>query len=457
MSLRQNLSLVPILGAVLLTASSAWATGEAINGFPNWEERVMHEWTNRARCDPQVEMLKCGAACGEGACYTTASAPVSWSEKLNHAARFHSDNMGAMGFFSHSSACTLVPNLDALYPGSCRGAAACACVGGVAACNPTCTGPFQRIPLFGASGSGEIIASGGDPDGAFYQWLFEGYNKPTCGYDQGPPTNGHRYNILMAGPSVGYGAGAGPSVGDFGGGGSPAKLVSGAHYPRQAASVEAWANWYDAAGPSSALVNVDGTCTPMTLGRGTVTNGAYAAALTGVGSGCHRYFFLFTDATKGIVTYPTTGSLGIGAGACADWDSTRPSTGAGCECTPQCAGKTCGDDACGGSCGNCAGATTCQAGQCVGAADAGPPPVNDSGAPPPKDAGPPRADAGVDDELVVGRRVAGADLTAPQGCACDVAGPRTSASAGWSAALGGLGLLGALGCRRRARRPRRPA
>ena len=124
--------------AVLFVAPAALANGEAINGFPNWQERVMLEWTNRARCDPQVEMTACGGNCPEKACYTPI-APVGWSEKLNHAARFHSDNMKAIGFFNHPSACTLVNNIDALYPGTCQGAASCACVGGTATCTPTCT------------------------------------------------------------------------------------------------------------------------------------------------------------------------------------------------------------------------------------------------------------------------------------------------------------------------------
>ena len=102
--------------------------------------------------------------------------------------------------------------------------------------------------------------------------------------------------------------------------------------PRQAASVDAWASWYDTAGPMSALINVDGTCTAMSLQRGVVTHGAYKATLTNVASGCHRYFFLFKDSGGNIVTYPTTGSLGIGpAGSCADWDTSRPATGAGCD------------------------------------------------------------------------------------------------------------------------------
>jgi len=45
----------------------AFAVGESVNGFPNWEERVLHEWTNRARSDPQVEMIACGANCGDAA------------------------------------------------------------------------------------------------------------------------------------------------------------------------------------------------------------------------------------------------------------------------------------------------------------------------------------------------------------------------------------------------------
>ena len=36
-----------------------------------------------------------------------------------------------------------------------------------------------------------------------------------------------------------------------------------------------------------------------------------------------------------------------------------------CECTPNCSGKTCGSDGCGGSCGSCAAGTACSGGQCV--------------------------------------------------------------------------------------------
>lgn len=404
----------------VLACCDALANGEAVGGFPNWQERVMHEWTNRARADPQVEMQACGTACSEAACYTPKP-PLPWSEKLNHAARFHSDEMAAQGYFAHDSKCALVTNINTLYPGTCQGAASCACQ---ASGSPTAWN--ARVGLFGANAAGEIIASGTDPNGAFYQWLYESFNQPTCAYVQGPPTNGHRWNILMSGPAIGYGAGSGASVGDFGnGGGTATKLVSGSHYPRMGATVNAWASWYDTAGPMQALINVDGTCSAMTLGRGSVTNGAYTKALTGLASGCHRYFFLFKDSTGATITYPTTGSLGIGAaGTCADWDTSRPSTGAGCMCTPQCSGKVCGDDGCGGSCGDCGGGTCGNDGQCMFADDAGPDAPGTTGG----------GDAGVNPEMGDGG-----------GCGC------ASGDGGGLSLLGGAGVVAVALRRRRTR------
>lgn len=410
----------------VLACGDAAANGEAINGFPNWQERVMHQWTNRARADPQVEMMACGAACSEGACYTPKP-PLPWSQNLNRAARFHSDEMAAQGYFAHDSRCAVVANINTIYPGTCQGAAACACQASGAN-----TSWSARVGLFGASPSGEIIASGSDPNGAFYQWLYETFNQTTCAYVQGPPTNGHRWNILMAGPAIGYGAGSGASVGDFGnGGGAATKLVSGAHYPRMGATVNAWASWYDTAGPMQALINVDGTCSAMTLGRGSVTNGAYTRALTGLQTGCHRYFFLFKDSTGATITYPTTGSLGIGpAATCADWDTSRPPTGAGCMCTPDCAGKACGDDGCGGSCGDCAAGGTCVANQCAFANDAGVDAPDTSG-----------GDAGGDGD----GGTTNPGMGDGGGCGC-----ASSDGGGWSL-LGGLGVL-VLALRRRTTR-----
>ncbi len=284
--------------------------GESINGFPNWSERVILEWMNRARVDPKTELAGCGTACGDAACYK-ATGPLVWSEPLNHSARFHSDEMARQGYFAHNSACAIVTNIDALYPVACDASASCACTAG----SPSVW--TERIALFGAGATGEIIAGTGDPNRAFYLWLYEP-SDANCGFG----ANGHRWLILNSQGGVGVGATAN-AVGDFSVGDAPYKIPSAAHYPKQAATVALWANWYDTAAPKSANAVVDGKCTTMSLQRGTPQNGAWSASAAGVGSGCHRYYFSFVDASGVEFTYPTTGSLGIGDASCDDWNTTR--------------------------------------------------------------------------------------------------------------------------------------
>ncbi|HVS33526.1 MAG TPA: hypothetical protein VMS98_18975 [Thermoanaerobaculia bacterium] len=295
--------------------------GEGINGFPNWSERVIHQWMNRARVDPQYEMSRCPSGfCGEGRCYT-AKPPLAWSEALNRAARFHSDEMLHQGYFAHDSKCVINPAIDSLYPAGCNGAASCACVGGTIGCNGgQCTSWDQRVAMFGARPTGEIVAGGFDPNVSFYAWLFEPAPNPACGFNA---QNGHRYLILESLGSVGVGVSGGPAVGDFSTGVAPGRIPSGSHYPKQAGSVEVWANWFDGSAPRSASVVVDGGCVPMKLARGSGQNGAWTANVSGAGSGCHRYYFSFIDSTGAEVTYPATGSLGIGGASCADWDPSR--------------------------------------------------------------------------------------------------------------------------------------
>src|SRR5262245_22021461 len=92
-----------LLGAA---ATLAHGYGESQNGFPSWNERVILEWINRARVEPQIEMTACGARCGEAACYAPI-APLLWDYKLNRAARYHADEMAMQGYFNHTSACTV--------------------------------------------------------------------------------------------------------------------------------------------------------------------------------------------------------------------------------------------------------------------------------------------------------------------------------------------------------------
>ncbi len=262
-------------------------------------------------------------------CYTPQG-PLIWDANAGRSARYHSAEMGLQNFFAHDSACTLVSNLNSLYPGNCGGSVSCACVGGLGMCNPACTAWNARIGLFGASAYGEIIAAGySDANSAFYAWLWEQSTSTSCSFSS---ANGHRWLILKASSAVGtgYQSGSGPYnryyTGDFADSNSPIpKIPSGTHYPQQAGSIDFWANWYDSAPPQSAAVNVDGICHPMTLQRGSAANGAYAAlGIAGLGSGCHHYFFTFHDSSGNEVTYPSSGSYGIGLTACNDWDLSRP-------------------------------------------------------------------------------------------------------------------------------------
>ncbi|MCA9660651.1 MAG: hypothetical protein KC486_20080 [Myxococcales bacterium] len=359
-------SLAPVvLGLALgLLATDAAAEGEKIDGYPSWAERVHLELTNRARVDPQVEMDQCGDNCTEAACYEVKP-PLYLSRKNSRAARFHAAHMEKLGYFGHTSKCTLAPDIGDTWENGCDGAASCSCVGGEPVCNPSCTNPQGRVGLFGGGYFGEIIAGGSSPNQAFYLWLYESAGgNDACMFTQ---DNGHRWLLLTSNGGVGFGV-DGYHVGDFGSADADekGKIASGAHWPRAGNTVEAWANWYDQAAPSQALINVDGSCEAMSLGRGAAANGAYKAEVTGVGQGCHRYYFVFEDSEGNKVTYPSTGSLGIGAeGACEDWTEERPPLGPGCDCAPSCGGKECGDDGCGGSCGDCGPGESCDGSMCV--------------------------------------------------------------------------------------------
>ncbi len=293
------------------TFATSLRAGESINSFPNWAERVLLEWMNRARVDPQVEMKTCGSACGDAACYKPV-APLAWDEALNHSARFHADEMTRQHYLAHDSQCAVVPNINSLYPVACDASVSCACGSGF----PTTW--TSRVALFGNGATGEIIAGTGDPNTAFTLWMYEVSAGPSCGFG----SNGHRWLILNSSGAVGAGA-SGNAVGDFGGIATPYRIPSAAHYPKQAATVALWANWYDTAAPKAANAVVDGKCSSMTLQRGSQQNGAWTVNANGVGSGCHRYYFSFIDSTGAEVTYPTTGSLGIGDGSCDDWNSSR--------------------------------------------------------------------------------------------------------------------------------------
>ena len=360
-----------------MNSSSVLAYGEPENGFPSWEERMVQVMTNRSRSDPQADLADC-SGCAEKACYTPVP-PTMYDYNLNRSARFHCANLSACSCgLQHNSPCTLVSDISTLYdPGPCDGSASCACEGGTCDCGGG-TEWNARISMFGTSPSAENAAGDpGDPKSVFYMWLWEGDSDTSCGWRM---SNGHRANILGGGNGrLGVGQSSGYYVQDFSGGSPDHKIAAGAHYPNNApGEVEFMANWYDTTGPGFASVNIDGTCHAMALERGSDANGSYLYGGT-VGGTCPRYYFIFKDASGAQVTYPDTGSFGIGSG-CEDWTEDRPAAGEGCDCAPSCGGKICGDNGCGGSCGDCDPGYQCSAaGQCVQLpADETPDPVSDA-------------------------------------------------------------------------------
>lgn len=337
------------------------AHGEPVNGFPSWYERTILVLTNEARSDPQTALTPCSDdACPERACYDGPRQPVYWDLNLNRASRFHADNLTKTGAgMQHDSPCDLSPTIGEDYPDTCDGSAACACLGGEVSCAGACPRFNARVGLFGVGSYAENIAWFGDPVDVFHAWLFENASEAAC---QWTYDKGHRWNILNGDLStLGVGADNAYTVQDFGYGSHAEKIVAATHYPRAGSNITFMLNWRDSVGPTSAMVDVGGTCQPLSLTVGEAGNGTYTA--TAAVSGCTKYFFIAEDAQGNEIHYPTTGSFAIGCDE--EYTTDRPAAGAGCSCTPSCAGKVCGDDGCGGSCGACSGANqTCTEFQC---------------------------------------------------------------------------------------------
>lgn len=333
------LSLGSTLAAPPTTPRSDY--GEPNGVFPNWEERAMAQLTNRARVEPSTELAGClPDRCREAACYSPA-APLFWSANLNRAARFHSTSLTAMGFWGHETPCILLPDISTRYPGTSNGSRASSCTD-----DPGFMYFWQRTTLFGTTANGENIAMGYSPIGVFYAWLHETTSQSSCGYYYGSPydTNGHRYSILEKGAGLGVGySPQGFYTQDFGDFINPfPKIPSGSHWTASGQrdpspgdnAVEFWANWYDNAGPTTSTVVLDNVSYAMTRNRGTNANGAYKATVNNVSTGCHTYYFSFTDSSQSIVRYPTIGNLGFGPG-CPDYSGgiTAPSAPTGVSAT----------------------------------------------------------------------------------------------------------------------------
>ncbi|HUB07306.1 MAG TPA: CAP domain-containing protein [Myxococcales bacterium] len=357
------------------------SVGVPQNGFPNWAERTDLVLSNRARADPQTELASCASSdCPDHACYSPAP-PLVWDYELNLSARLHVTNLvAADSMLQHPSPCLLVSNIASIWPSSCDGSPSCACQGGQSVCNcSTCscdttqascvTQPFTRIQLFNPNGCAENIAAGyTDPQAAVEGWLTEQCSwTGTCGFQTCTTgENGHRYNILdPTNTSMGAGAVVTSSSSacyqgewdsqDFAcGNATIPKLVAGSHFPQTGTQLTFWANWYDTAPPSSAQLDVDGTCSPMTVDRGSGGNATYTWAGT-LASGCHSYVFEFTDSTGVSYEVPSAGAYQAGDGCTADYVTAAPTACNGVVAGTTGSGGTSGSGTTGSSTG---GSTT---------------------------------------------------------------------------------------------------
>lgn len=309
--------LTAIALSVLSSVASAQQRGVPRDGYPNWAERVMQVHFNRSRAEPTGDPKAC--------LQSTVRPPLLDAWELDRAARFQSTNLAKTGCFQHDSPCLLVSDISARFPpyGTCDGSASCACTNApqcLSDCPASlCTQTFERVALFGMSGTGEIIARGQrSPRAAHRSWMMSA---------------GHCAIILGSATRVGTGWFENHWTGNFGSGTAPTGPVAGGHevgtsngqfLSSTAQTVEFRVNVHDPAGaPKAVTLNVAGSCSAMTLERGTDTNGTWLATASLAGPECRRYAFLVEDAGGTVRRLPESGSYGLGTSTtgCPDWDS----------------------------------------------------------------------------------------------------------------------------------------
>ncbi|HXI60817.1 MAG TPA: CAP domain-containing protein [Polyangia bacterium] len=258
--------------------------GQPVGDYPNYDERVALYATNRARVDPTAE----------GWPAYPAQPPMQWQVDLNRSARAHSLDMRDTPCFQHNS---------------CDGTDAFVRV------KTFYTGPWMSL--------GENISAGQSVSDGFiavHNWLYE------IGATSGE--TGHRDNIFSAKFTlVGNGFVPGGTkfqnywTQDFVGTNvTRPRMGDGIHFPGAPAAgapVTFGTTYFDAGGaaPSRVAVVVDGTCSALTLARGTAARGAYEAKLS-LPAGCHSYFFLASTAAT-TATYPDVGELQVGVAVAA--------------------------------------------------------------------------------------------------------------------------------------------
>ncbi|HEY0706866.1 MAG TPA: CAP domain-containing protein [Polyangia bacterium] len=259
------------------------ALGQPNGDHPNYDERVVLYASNRARVDPAAE----------GWPAYKPQPPLQWHFDLNRAARAHAQDMRDTPCFQHNS-CNggdMSTRIRSFY-----------------------TGPWMSL--------GENISAGvNNGSTVVHNWIFE------IGAPAGE--TGHRDNIFSAKYTLmgaGYAAGGTRFKGywtqDFIG--TPItrpRMTDGIHTPSTTTAggmITFGTTYEDVAAPAQIVVVVAGTCTSLSLVRGTASRGAYEAKVT-LPAGCHPYHFVAAGAGQ-TATYPDPGSLqvavGVDAAAC---------------------------------------------------------------------------------------------------------------------------------------------
>ncbi len=261
----------------LISAVASAAYGDAVDGYPTYDERVLHHWTNAARLDPEAHEPHYTAGGCSVDVFTdderTGKPALRWDHNLTRAARFHTDDMADNDFFDHASS----DGTDGL---------------------------IRIAQYYGSSAVGENISQGyPDHRAAVLQgWM--------CS------TDGHRGNIMDADWSeLGTGVNGALRTQDFGGDPIlPVSIAMGVHTPAiPSISVGFYADWYDAAGrpPERFEVVMNGIPHPMSLEWGEAGQGMYSWAGDLPLESCVMYHFE-ADIDGAMARFPYDGSYGWG-------------------------------------------------------------------------------------------------------------------------------------------------
>ena len=247
--------------------------GDAEQGLPRAEDRLMHLWTNAARVEPGAfadEYTRGGCSFGAFSPTEKQAQPLlAFNRALAEAAAFHTEDMADGAFLSHSSSdgTSFGARLDRYYQG-------------------------QAI--------GENVSMG-------YSDAFVGVMRGWMCSD------GHRSNIMEPmWDELGVATVGVYRTQDFGLGGVEVPMIAmGAHTPLAPTdAVALMADAHDPDGVSEMRVVLDGTVYAMSLAFGDATSGTWSLSAS-VDAGCHVYWFE-ASAASGEGRFPATGAYGFG-------------------------------------------------------------------------------------------------------------------------------------------------